>query len=93
MAAIDQIVLRFAGYGYRRVTAQLNREGHQLNHKRVLRLMREQGLLCRPRRRWIKTTDGEHGLRTYPNLLKGKKVTDVSGLNQVWVADITRAAG
>lgn len=89
VVAIDQIVLRFPGYGYRRVTAQLNREGHTVNHKRVLRLMQEQGLLCRLKRRWIKTTDSEHGLRTYPNLLKGKKVSDLSRLNQVWVSDIT----
>ena len=89
VSAIDQIVLRFPGYGYRRVTAQLAREGHAVNHKRVLRLMQEQGLLCRLKRRWVKTTDSEHGLRTYPNLLQGKKVSDLSGLNQVWVADIT----
>lgn len=89
VTAIDQIVLRFAGYGYRRVTAQLAREGYLVNHKRVLRLMREQGLLCRLRRRWVRTTDSEHGLRTYPNLLLGKKVSDISALNQVWVADIT----
>lgn len=89
ISAIDQIVLRFAGYGYRRVTAHLNREGYGVNHKRVLRLMREQGLLCRPRRRWSKTTDSEHGLRPYTNLLLGKKVSDVAKLNQVWVADIT----
>lgn len=51
--------------------------------------MREQGLLCRLKRRWVKTTDGEHGLRTYPNLLKDTKVSDLSGSDQVWVADIT----
>jgi transposase InsO family protein len=88
--AIDQIVLRFPGYGYRRVTAQLAREGHAVNHKRVLRLMQGQGLLCRLKRRWVKTTDSEHGLRTYPNLLQGKKVSDLSGLNQVWVAGYPR---
>ena len=89
VSAIDQIVLRFPGYGYRRVTAQLARDGYAVNHKRVLRLMREQGLLCRRKRRWVKTTDSEHGLKTYPNLLQGKKASDLSKLNQVWVSDIT----
>ena len=89
VAAMDQIVLRFPGYGYRRVTAQLARDGLAVNHKRVLCLMREQGLLCRRKRRWVKTTDSEHGLKTYPNLLQGKKASDLSALNQVWVSDIT----
>jgi putative transposase len=89
IAAIDRIVLRFPGYGYRRVTAQLVRDGFCVNHKRVLRLMREQGLLCRARRQWIKTTDSDHGLTVYPNRLKGVKARDLSALNEVWVADIT----
>jgi putative transposase len=89
IAAIDQIVLRFPGYGYRRVTVQLVRDGFRVNHKRVLRLMREQGLLCRARRRWIKTTDSDHGLTVYPNLLKGVKAGDLTALDEVWVSDIT----
>lgn len=44
--AIERIVLEFAGYGYRRVTAALQREGWSVNHKRVLRIMREESLLC-----------------------------------------------
>lgn len=87
--AIDALTLAFAGYGYRRVTAQLVREGWSINHKRVLRVMRENGLLCRLKKRWIQTTDSGHGLKTYPNLLQGKKASDISGLNQVWVSDIT----
>ena len=51
--------------------------------------MREQGLLCRLKRRWVKTTDSAHGLRTFPNLLKDAKASDLSRLDQVWVADIT----
>lgn len=83
---IEQIVVEFARYGYRRVTHQLRREGWKVNHKRVARLMREQSLQCQIKRRWVKTTDSEHGYRVYPNLLKG---LEVGGRNQVWVADIT----
>jgi putative transposase len=83
---IEQIVLESARYGYRRVTYQLRREGYEVNHKRVARLMREQSLQCQVKRRWVKTTDSDHGHRVYPNLVKGLKVR---GRNQVWVADIS----
>jgi putative transposase len=83
---IEQIVVEFARYGYRRVTHQLRREGWKVNHKRVARLMREQSLQCQVKQRWVKTTDSDHGYRIYPNLVKRLKVR---GRNQVWVADIT----
>jgi putative transposase len=83
---IEQIVMEFARYGYRRVTHQLRGEGWKINHKRVARLMREQSLQCQVKRRWVKTTDSEHGYRIYPNLLKR---FEVSRRNQVWVSDIT----
>lgn len=83
---VEAIVLSFPGYGYRRVTAQLHRDGVNVNHKRVLSLMRKESLLCRNRKRWVQTTDSEHGLAVYPNLLKG---LDVTGLDQVWQSDIT----
>jgi transposase InsO family protein len=86
---IEWIVVEFAGYGYRRVTAQLRREGWRVNHKRVLRLMREESLLCQLQRRWRRTTDSEHGLRVYPNLLAGCGWRRLTGLNQAWVADLT----
>ncbi len=85
-SAIEAILCEFPGYGYRRVTAQLHRDGYLLNHKRVLRLMREESLLCQLRRRFVKTTDSEHGGRVWPNLIKE---WTPSGLNQLWVADIT----
>ena len=84
--AIEAIVLAFPGYGYRRVSRALQRDGWVVNHKRVLRVMRAEALLCQLKRRWVPTTDAAHGLRAYPNLVKG---TTVSGLGQVWVADIT----
>lgn len=44
--AIERLVLEFPGYGYRRVTKALQREGWEVNHKRVLRVMRQESLLC-----------------------------------------------
>jgi putative transposase len=85
-AAIEALVLAFPGYGYRRVTRALQRDGWVVNHKRVLRVMRAESLLCQLRRRWVPTTDSAHGLATYPNLVKELVV---AGLNEVWVADIT----
>lgn len=85
-AAIETITLDFPGYGYRRVTKQLQRDGWTVNHKRVLRIMREEALLCQLQRRFIPTTNSRHALRRYPNLLANQSLT---GPNQAWVADIT----
>jgi putative transposase len=84
--AIEDIVLAFPGYGYRRVTHELRRQDWVVNAKRVLRLMREESLLCHLKRRFVPTTDSRHGLGHYPNLLRERMV---SGPNQAWVADIT----
>jgi putative transposase len=83
---IEAIAEEFPRYGYRRITRQLQREGIRVNHKRVLRIMREHKLLCRRPKKWIKTTDSRHSFRIYPNLVKG---LTVSRINQVWLADIT----
>jgi putative transposase len=83
---IESICLGFPRYGYRRVTEALKREGTLVNHKKVLRLMRESDLLCRVKRRWVKTTDSKHPFRRYPNLVKGMVIGRV---NQVWLSDIT----
>lgn len=83
---IEAICLEYPRYGYRRVTEQLKREGLRANHKKVLRLMRESDLLCRVRRRWVKTTDSKHRFPRYLNLIKGMAITR---LNQVWLSDIT----
>jgi putative transposase len=83
---IETICLDFPRYGYRRVTAALKREGNSVNHKKVLRLMRESDLLCRVKRRRVRTTDSRHRFPRYPNLIKGMVITR---LNQVWLADIT----
>jgi putative transposase len=83
---MEELAEQFNWYGYRRITAQLHREGVRVNHKKVLRLMRERELLCKPRHRWVKTTESDHQYRIYPNLLPR---TPVTAPNQVWVADIT----
>ena len=83
---IEAICLEFPRYGYRRVTRQLKRERWAVNHKRVLRLMRESDLLCRVKRKYVKTTDSKHGFPRYPNLIKKMLI---SHLNQVWLTDIT----
>ena len=68
---IEAICLEYPRYGYRRVTEQLKREGPQVNHKKVLRLMRESDLLCRVRHRWVKTTDSKHHFPGTPILSRG----------------------
>ena len=83
---IEALCLEFPRYGYRRVTAQLRREDFQVNRKRVQRIMGEESLLCQVRRRFIRTTDSNHGFRRFPNLVRGLEITR---LNQVWVADLT----
>jgi len=72
--------------GYRMLTALLRREGQLVNHKRVLRLMREDNLLSLRRKKYVFTTDSAHSLPIYPNLARHVKLR---ALNQLWVADIT----
>jgi putative transposase len=85
--AIQLLALANRHYGYRRIAALLWREGWLANHKRVLRLMREDNLLCMRRAAFVPTTtDSRHGWRVVPNLARGM---ELSGLDQLWVADIT----
>ena len=84
--AMQQIALQFPAYGYRRITAELNRRGFAVNHKRVLRLMRQDNLLCLRHKAFVVTTDSRHSLPLYPNLARDIVPTRV---NQLWVADIT----
>src|SRR5947208_8173220 len=84
---IEQIILQFSGYGYRRVTHALAREEWQVNHKRVLRIMQEESLLCHLKRRFvIATTNSRHRFPVYPNLLAG---VILDAPDQAWVADLT----
>jgi transposase InsO family protein len=84
---LQHLAIGHRHYGYRRLTALLRREGWTVNHKRVLRLMRTDNLLCLRRRAFVPaTTDSRHDWRVVPNLARGMEVT---GLDQLWVADIT----
>jgi putative transposase len=84
--ALQRIALEFPCYGWPRMTMELKRRGWAVNHKRVYRLMREDNLLCLRKRKFVVTTDSDHGLRVYPNL--ARQMTLV-GLDQLWVADLT----
>lgn len=84
--AIQKIALANRYYGYRRVTAELQHQGTVVNHKRVLRLMRADNLLAVRKRRFVFTTDSSHTYAIYPNMAARLSVT---GINQLWVADIT----
>jgi putative transposase len=84
---IQRVALANRRYGYRRIAAQLRREGLVANHKRVLRLMRRDNLLCLRKRPFVPlTTDSRHAWRVVPNLARGLVPSD---LDQLWVADIT----
>jgi len=83
---IQKIALQMTAYGYRRVTAELHRRGRVVNHKRVHRIMREDNLLCLRQRSFVRTTNSDHPLPIFPNLAKEMKL---SGINQLWVSDIT----
>ena len=86
-AEIQQIALAHRRrYGYRRITAELRRRGLLVNHKRVARLMREDNLLAIQPRAFVVTTDAQHDLEVYLNLASRLTLT---GINQLWVADIT----
>ena len=76
-AAIHEVALAWPQYGYRRITAELRRRGVLANHKRVLRLMRADNLLCLRKRRYALTTDSDHALAVYPNLAATLEVTGI----------------
>ena len=84
--AIQRIALEWPSYGRPRVTAELRRRGWTVNPKRVYRLLREDNLLCVRKRKFVATTDSNHGRKVYPNLAAGMVLT---GVDQLWRADIT----
>lgn len=83
---IQQIALEWPSYGYRRITAELRRRGQCVNRKRVLRLMRADNLLCLRKRRFVHTTNSDHRLPVYPNLVPG---LTLAKCDHLWVSDIT----
>ena len=84
--AIQRIALEMPSYGRPRITAELRRRGWVVNAKRVHRIMREDNLLCLRGRKFLVTTDSRHGWPVYPNLAADLNLT---GVNQLWSADIT----
>jgi transposase InsO family protein len=85
-ARIEELCLEFRRYGYRRITWQLRREGWAVGHALVQAIMQRECLQCQVKRSWVATTQSQHGLPRYPNLLPTLTVT---GVNQLWVADLT----
>ena len=83
---LQKIALESPVYGYRRITAELRQRGFAVNHKRVLRMMGEDNLLCVRGRAFVVTTDSRHQLPVYPNL--ARQITPTA-INQLWIADIT----
>ena len=84
---LQRIALEFPFYGRPRITAELKRRGWEVGHRRVGRIMREDNLLCLRRRKFVvATTDSNHNLPVYPNLAGSMKLT---GIDQLWIADIT----
>lgn len=74
-------------YGSLRVTAELRAQGFICGHNRVARLMRNNGLWAKRKRKFRVITNSSHNLAVAPNLLGRKFVADFP--NQVWVSDIT----
>ena len=86
LEALLEVAGQWPTYGYRRLTKQLQREGHIVNAKRVRRLMHELGIMGKAREKKPRATDSGHAYPRYPNLVEGLEVTRP---NEVWVADIT----
>jgi len=83
---IENISREHPYYGYRRITAQLRRDKVIVNHKKVLKIMKELGIQGRIKRKYMTTTNSKHNNRIYSNLIKNKELTSI---NQIWCADIT----
>jgi putative transposase len=87
LGEIQSLSLRYRFYGYRRITAQLRRQGTTVNSKRVQRLMREDNLTALRRKPFVPaTTDSRHSFLIVPNLIR--RIVP-SAPDQIWVADIT----
>ena len=84
--ALQKIALEWPAYGRPRITAELRRQGWKVNPKRVQRMMREDNLLIVRKRKFVVTTDSNHGRQVYPNLAPELTLT---GINQLWRSDIT----
>jgi transposase InsO family protein len=87
LRTIKEIAEEFPFYGYRRITKEMQNRGFCINHKKILGIMKENNIICRRKKRFKPvTTQSNHDYDIYPNLIENIKIT---GLNQVWVSDIT----
>jgi transposase InsO family protein len=84
--AIQRIALEWPCYGRPRITRELRNQGWLVGPKRVYRILREDNLLCIRKKKFLLTTDSNHGRPIYQNLA-GEMV--LTGVDQLWVADIT----
>ncbi|MCC7157606.1 MAG: IS3 family transposase [Bryobacterales bacterium] len=84
--AMHKVALEWPSYGSRRMIQELRKRGWKVGRKRIQRLMREDNLLCVAKRKFIRATDSAHALPVYPNLARSMTL---SGVNQLWAADIT----
>ncbi len=83
---IEEIALKHPYYGHRRVTAALRRKEVVVNKKKVLKLMKRMGIQVKRKKKYTKTTDSSHNLKSYPNLIKDLKIERI---DQLWCSDIT----
>lgn len=83
---IESALADFPYYGNVRVTKELHRRGYSVNKKRIARIMKENGLAQKRRKRMVKTTNSRHNLLIYPNLVKD---IAANSPHRIWVADIT----
>jgi putative transposase len=83
---IEQIRVRMPRTGYRYLVEELKRSGIDVGERRVRGILKKFNLQIRPRKRFIATTNSNHKFDVYPNHIAGMTL---SGINQVWAADIT----
>jgi transposase InsO family protein len=84
--AVQRTALAHRGYGYRRITPLLQRGGFVVGEEKVRGILRKDNLLAVRRRKFVVTTDSNHRFQVHPNLAE---TLELSGINQLWVADIT----
>jgi transposase InsO family protein len=84
--AMQKVAVEWPAYGRPRMTRELRRRGWDVGETRVRRLMREDNLLCVRKRKFVVTTDSNHGRKIYPNLARNMVLTCT---DQLWIADVT----
>lgn len=83
---IEQIRVELPRAGYRELLAVMKKSGISIGERRLRGVLRKFQLQIRPRKRFIATTDSNHGYLVHPNLIEGMTI---DGINQIWASDIT----